>query len=113
MATFTVNKPLLAEETNLTPNILDLNAGPHAFAFNTPRQTLTIENNEAVPLTVNLLGDGQTTFVCNGYGDVDVSGGKDFVIAAGDTVVISTIKISSYLGAKDNNVVVAITGSTA
>lgn len=113
MAEFTVNKPLLAEETNLTANILDLNDGPHSFAFAGLKQTLTIENNELVPLTINLLGDGQSTIECKGYGDIDVSGGKDFVVAAGDTVVINTVKISGYLGAKNNNVTVTVTGSTA
>jgi len=112
MAVFTVNKPLEAESTNLTANILDLNAGPHFFSFGGSRQTLTIENNEAVPLTINLLGDGVTTIECKGYGTIDVSLGKDFVIAAGDTVVINTNPISGYLGIKGNNVAVTITGST-
>ncbi len=113
MATFTPNKPLTVEETNITANILDLNDAPHDFLFVTPRQTLTIENNEAVPLTINLLGDGQTSINCPGYGSVDVSSGKDYVIAAGDTVIVSTSFISAYLGAKNNNVALTVTGSTA
>lgn len=112
MALFTVNKPLTSGETNLTANILDLNAAPHAFVFKSTRQTLTIENNEAVPVTVNLLGDGQTSIQCPGYGTISVSAGKDFVVAAGDTVVVNTNEISGYLGANGNNVVVAVTGST-
>ncbi len=112
MALFTVNKPLTSGETNLTANILDLNAAPHAFKFKSTRQTLTIENNEAVPITVNLLGDGQTSIQCPGYGAISVSAGKDFVVAAGDTVVVNTNEISGYLGANGNNVVVAVTGST-
>lgn len=112
MATFVPNTPLTSEETNITANILDMNSAPHDFLFSNPRQTLTIENNEAVPLTVNLLGNGQTSIECAGYGTVDVSGGKDYVIAAGDTVVINTNPISGYLGAKANTVVVAVTGST-
>jgi len=113
MAIFTANKPLLAEETNITSNILDLNAAPHEFAFSNPKQTLTIENNEAVSLTINLLGNGQTSINCVGYGAVSVSAGKDYVIAAGDTVVINTSLISGYLGAKGNTVDVTVTGSTA
>ena len=112
MATFTANKPLLSEVTDLTPSILDLNAGPHFFAFVTSKQTLTIENNEVGALTINLLGDGQTSIECKGYGTIDVSLGKDIIVAAGDTVVINTAPISGYLGAKDNNVQVTITGST-
>lgn len=113
MATFVVNKPLANESTNITPNILDLNNAPHSFAFNDSKQTLTIENNEVGSITVNLLGDGQVTAECPGIGTVTVSAGKDFIVAAGDTVIINTPRISGYLGAKGNNVVVAVTGSTA
>jgi len=112
MALFTVNRPLDSGETDLTVNILDLNAAPHALAFKSTRQTLTIENNEVGAITVNLLGDGQTSINCPGYGAIDVSGGKDFVVAAGATVVVNTNVISGYLGANGNNVVVAVTGST-
>ena len=73
MAAFTINKPLLAEVTNLTTNILDLNTAPHSFLFAGSKQTLTIENNELVSLTINLLGDGQATIECVGYGDITVS----------------------------------------
>ena len=113
MTTFVNNTPLTADLTDVTPNILDLNAGPHAFAYASGRQVIVVTNGEAVPLTINLLGDGQTDFECPGYGTVDVSSGKDFVIPAGETATIYTAKISQYLGASGNNVAMTITGSTA
>ncbi len=112
MATFIAVKPLNSEETDITAASLDLNAGPHAFIF-AKRQTLTIQNGEAVPITVNILGDGQTTVDFPGYGEVDVSLGKDFVVAAGDTVAVAMFYVSQYLGATGNNVAVTVSGSTA
>lgn len=112
MALFTANKPLDAETTDITANILDLNAGPHTFAFKNFKQILTIENNEAVPLTINLLGDGVTSFDCGGVGAIDVSGGKDIIVAAGKTVAINIPELNGYMGAVGNIVDVTITGST-
>lgn len=113
MTTFVNNTPLTADLTDVTANVLDLNAGPHAFAYNNVKQVIVVTNNELVPLTVNLLGDGRTSFECPGYGTVDVSGGKDFVIPAGAQATIYTAKIAQYLGASGNNVAMTITGSTA
>jgi hypothetical protein len=111
MALFDVNKPLTAETTVLST--LDLNAAPHALTFNNFKQTLTVANGEAVPLTINLLGDGVTTYTCPTYGDINVSAGKDVVVAAGATEVINLPSIAAYLGASANNVAVTVTGSTA
>lgn len=113
MADFVQNTPFTAEFTDITANILDLNDGPHSFVFTDYRQTLTIENNEAVPLTVNLHGDGVTTHTCPGVGVEDVSAGKDFTVAIGATVIIEPKKISGYLGDSGNTVTVTVTGSTA
>ena len=111
MALFDVNKPLDAETTVLST--LDLNAAPHSLAFKNYHQTLTIANGEAVPLTINLLGDGVTTVVCPTYGTLDVSGGKDVVVAAGATEAINLPALASWFGADGNTVTVTVTGSTA
>ena len=107
------NQPFTAALVNVTANILDLNAGPHALTFNKHSQELVIENNEAVPLTINLLGDGVTSFNCPGVGTVDLSAGVDLVVPAGATATIYTAKVSEYCGATGNNTVLTVTGSTA
>lgn len=112
MANFVPNKPFSAETLNITANILNLHDGPHAFAYSGGQQVLTIRNKEAVTITVNLLGDGVTAHNCPGVGVIDVSAGKDYAVAAGDTITVYTRRISGYLGAAGNNVVVTITGTT-
>ena len=112
MTIFTINKPSESESINLTASILDLREGPHTFPFNPAKQSLTIENNEAVSITVTLTGENVTTVEFIGYGDVDVSAGKAFTVTAGQTVIVNTAKISKYLGAKNNVVTATITGTT-
>jgi len=112
MATFVVNKPLDAETTNLTANILTLDTGPHAFKFKNFKQVMTILNRDVVPITVNYLGDGVTSAQCPGIGTINLGAGKDEVIAAGDTVTVNIPRIGEYMGADGNNVVVTITGAT-
>jgi hypothetical protein len=107
------NTPLTAAETNITANILDASAGPHALAFSAFKQVLTIVNGDVVPITVNLLGDGVTTFDCPTIGAVDTSGGKDIVVAAGDTVTVFTAEYGGWMGAEGNNTVVTITSATS
>lgn len=100
--------------TDQTNTVLkeDLNAAPHTLLWEA-NSYLVFENNEAVPLTINLLGDGVTTINCSGYGDVTVSAGFDVVVAAGDTVVVSLNTVNAFLGAQKNNVTLTVTGSTA
>lgn len=115
MATFTPNKPLDSTTADITANILDLNAGPHDFVTKNFKQVLWVENNEAVPLTVTLLGTGVVDVQCPGLGTVTVADvdNNDIVIAAGTTVSINIQNLSSYMGAVDNTVDVTIAGSTA
>lgn len=113
MTLLVANKPLSAESVNLTANILDLNLAPHSMTFSDYQQVLTIVNGEAVPITVNLLGDGVTDYKCPAYGDIDVSGGKDFIVAAGDTVTLYTSTFKAFLGANGNSVAITVTSSTA
>ena len=116
MALLVANKPFDAALTDITANILDLNAGPHSFTYTGYKQEIVVENNEAVPLTINLLGDGVSTYNCPGTGPEDVSGGVDFVVAAGATATITPSRRSGYMvtaSATTNNVAITITGSTA
>lgn len=109
MTAFTNNTAFTGEQVTLSG--LDLNDGPHNFTFNPQRQYLTVVNNDA-DLTLNFLGDGVTSFVCDDAGVIDASGGKDYTVTSGDTDTIYTNKFAGYLGAAGNNVVVTITGST-
>lgn len=112
MTLLVANKPLAAQTTNITANILDINAGPHSLTFVGSKQVLTIENNEAVPITVNMLGDGVVSFNCPGLGPQNVSAGKDIVIAAGDTEEILVSSFGGFMGDPGNNVALTFTGST-
>lgn len=111
MALLTVNKPLEAAETTIVK--VDANASPHTFAYNSYNQVIHIENNEAVPLTFNFLGDGITSYTCPEYGTIDVSGGLDVVVAAGEVATLYTRAREAYMGQNGGTVDVTITGSTA
>ena len=113
MTLLVANKPLLVAETNITANILDASAGPHALTFSQHKQILTIVNGDVGSITVNLLGDGVTSYICPTFGTIVVSAGKDIVVAAGDTVEVYTAKYGAYLGADGNNVAITITSATA
>jgi len=113
MTLFVANKPLAAQTTNITTNILDLSAGPHALTFVGSKQILTIRNGDVGSITVNLLGDGVTTFNCPGLGPQNVSAGQDIVVVAGDTVDVLVPSFGGFMGADGNNVVVTITGATS
>ena len=112
MAAFVANKPLDSETTNLTANILDLGAGPHSLTFRNYKQVLTIDNGDAGSITVNLLGDGVTSAQCPGIGIIDLSAGKDFVVASGDTITVNIPRVGEYMGSDGNNVAVTISGAT-
>lgn len=70
--------------------------------------TLWIENNSVSPVTINLDGDGGTTVIETGVGVVDVSGGYDVTVEAGEVVPVQLATISQYLRGT-----VAVTGGTA
>ena len=106
------NKPLAALDTNITANILDASAGPHALTFVGSKQVVTIANGDIVSITVNFLGDGVTTFNCPGIGPQDVSAGDDIVVAAGDTVEYLVSAHNGFMGSDSNNVVLTITDAT-
>lgn len=110
MALLVVNKPFDAAVTTLVKE--DLNSGTHTFTYNPHQQVLYVDNGEAAPLTINVLGDGVTTTKCEGYGDIDVSLGLDVVVAAGDTETLYTRAREAYMGASGNVVTVTVTGST-
>lgn len=114
MALFVVNKPLAAVTTDITANILDLNDAPHTFVTTNFRQILWIENNEAVPLTITLLGQGVTTSDCPGVGTITLADVDNniIVVAASATVAIDITRLASYMGAVGNTVDVTVSGST-
>ena len=115
MTLFVANKPLAAVTTDITANILDLNDAPHTFVTTNFRQILWIENNEAVPLTITLLGQGVTTAECPGVGSVTLADVDNniIVVAASATVAINIDRLASYMGAVGNTVDVTVAGSTA
>lgn len=108
MADFTVNT-LGGQETNLVK--LDLSAGPHALNYNNS-YVLYVDNKDGGNVTVNLLGNGVASHNCSGYGDIDVSAGFDFVVAAGETKALRLTSVSAFMGAAGNAVAVTITGAT-
>lgn len=112
MATLTANKPFDAAETTIVK--VDSNAGPHDFIYKDFQQVIYLQNDEAVPLTFNFLGDGVTTAPCTGLPDpINVSAGFDVVVAAGDVATLFTQRAGGYMGAVGNSVAIAVTGSTA
>ena len=114
MTTFTQTTPLTAVQTDLTATILDLNSGPHDFLF-ANKQVMTIENNEAVPLTLTFVGMGATSFFCDGIGNIDTSSGIPFTVAAGNTETIHFNDVRNYFngGKTGSTVTLTVTGSTA
>ena len=69
---------------------------------------LTIRNDTASPITVNIDGDGATTKVVGGIGSVDLTGGYDTpAIAAGDVYAIRLNTIFEYLSGT-----IAVTGGS-
>jgi len=113
MTLLVTNKPLAAQTTNITANILGADTGPHALTFVGAKQVLTIVNGDVGSITVNLLGDGVTTFNCPGLGPQTVSAGKDIVVATGDTVDVLVSSFNGFMGAEGNNVVITITSATS
>ena len=111
MATFTQNKNADTESTLVKVDLAN-DGGIHDLIYKASGE-LYIDNSDGGAVTVNLLGDGQTTFACSGIGDLDVSAGIDVSVAAGDTVNVKLSKYKGYLGAEGNSVTVTVTGATA
>ncbi len=114
MTLFVENKPLATVKTDITANILDLDAGPHTFVTKNFKQILWIENNEVVPITVTVLGLGVTVADCPGVGSITLADvdNNDIVVAASATVAISIERLASYMGAADTIVDVTTVGTT-
>lgn len=114
MTLFVENKPLDAISTDITANILDLDAGPHTFVTKNFKQILWIENNEVVPITVTVLGQGVTVANCPGVGPITLADvdNNDIVVAASATVAISVERLASYTGPAGTTVDVTTVGTT-
>ena len=70
---------------------------------------MIVENSTGGDLTINVQGAGATTVRCKGVGDIDLSGGKDFVVTDGTTARLNFVPLNqSWLG--DGNL--TITGGT-
>lgn len=69
---------------------------------------LIVRNSSASPVTLNLLGDEATTYYDNELGTVDVSGGYDWTIAAGESGELALNRIQPWLAGT-----VAVTGGAA
>lgn len=112
MADFTDNNPLTNAQTTIQK--LDLSTGPHAFTYDKSAQVIYFYNGEASgDLTINLLGNGVTSFVSPQYGTIDVSAGLSITVPNGEIVSLYTFKRASYLGDNGNTVNVTVTGATA
>ncbi|MDB4306029.1 hypothetical protein N9980_00520 [bacterium] len=101
----TVNGSQTVARTALTgADDLIVNAGVN--------QTLVLENTGVATPTINILGDQATTITCNGVGDpIDVSGGYDISMAAGEVVTLYIASISAFTNDSANTP--AVTGGTA
>lgn len=91
---------------------LDLNSGPHSFAYNRVGQVLHIDNGEAGNLTVNISGDGVTNVPVRGLEDQTLTSGYDIVVPTLEQRPVLTSDRDKYLGNTGNNVVVTVTGAT-
>ena len=106
MATITPTSTQALGSVAVTETTLD---GTDDFVY-TPGTTkyLILRNGTGGPLTPNIDGDGATTQLAPGVGNVDISGGFTFPsIADGATVVIDLDRIRSYLAGT-----IAMTGGT-
>ncbi len=93
------------ESSTVTVTTLD---GADTLVFRSAiQQTLILDNATGGSLTVLIDGDGSTTTTCPGVGDIDVSGGKSYIVADGTTRHVSLGRISEYLKG-----VVNVTGGT-
>lgn len=109
MATIPTQSPV-ASEVAVTK--LDLNAGPHSFAYNKNEQVLHIDNGEVAPVTVNISGDGVTNVPIKGLEDQTLTAGYDIVVPNGEQRPLVTSEREKYLGNDGNNVVATVTGAT-
>lgn len=94
----TKGAPALITETELTGT----------DSIDTRDGTLFVRNDTGGSVTINIDGDGGSTVVCSGAGTIDVSGGYDIVVAAGETQAIRLPDIAAYL-----NGTIAVSGGAA
>lgn len=112
MAIFTENV-ITGQQTSVTKVDLSADTSTSTITEWKEGQKLYLSNEgEAGSITVNILGDGQTTFSCPSYGDVNVSGGFDATVAVGAVVVVSLSDVKAFLGGAGNGVTITTTGAT-
>lgn len=104
----TLNKYTFNEEDTIVPVAL---TGADDVTLNASKTSVLIVENASVgDVTINVLGDGVTSKVCQGVGTIDLSGGQDFVVTASSTLKFQLHPFhSAWLGTG----LVNITGGTA
>lgn len=92
-----INKYTFSTEESIVPTVLS--ATDTVLVSLSRGSVLIVDNVTASPLTVNVLGDTATTTVCSGVGSIDLTGGKDFVVAANTLLKIPlNTKYQDWLG---------------
>lgn len=77
-----INKYNIVTEELIVPTVLGASDTVKVDLNKTT--SLFIDNNSGGPLTVNVLGDTATSVSCKGVGTIDLTAGKDFVVADGE-----------------------------
>lgn len=83
---------------NVLATVVTLGAGANALVF-TPQvgQALVLTNPTGAPINCTIDGDGGSAVKVPGLGDVSVSSGYTFAVAAGATRVVWLDSIFEYL----------------
>lgn len=110
MATFTENS-LSGQVTDLSKVDLSADTSTSTLTWKDGQKLYLSNEGEAGNITVNILGDGQTSFNCPEYGAIDVSGGFDVVVSIGEVKAVQLTNIKAYLGTSGNTVTVTTTGA--
>lgn len=77
-----INKYTFADEEVIVPTVLS--ASDTVQVSLTASSALFILNETGGSLTVNVKGDTATSVNCDGVGSIDLTGGKDIVVANGE-----------------------------
>jgi len=102
-----LNKYAFLAEEIIVP--VTLAASDTAEVTLSKKTALVVVNATGGPLTINVKGDTATTATCDGLGSIDLTGGKDFTVADGETFKFPlNATYQKWLG--DGNI--TITGGT-
>lgn len=103
--------PLRIDEPDTLP-LVALDGATDTFPFSGNASWLVLQNNDASPITVTLLGDqASATTKLRGVTDFDATGGKDVTIAANSIHYVYLPAAAVFL--PDSNKTPAINGAAA